>query len=109
MNERNIIFIIISQNIWRYISIIIDKLISFTSDYSLCLEWNAIGLIESAFSTFCEGLAGNSSLQTLDLRSNQISHNGAEALASALKRNATLRCLGERKRYFCQQFLKKVG
>ena len=44
---------------------------------------------------FCEGLGGNSSLTSLDLRSNQISHVGAAELASALKRNATLRCLGK--------------
>lgn len=61
---------------------------------SLCLEWNAVGLIESAFSVFCEGLSGNSSLQVLDLRNNQISHQGAGELANALKRNSTLKCLG---------------
>lgn len=59
----------------------------------LCLEWNSVGLMESVFSVFCEGLSGNLTLQVLDLRSNQISHQGATELASALKRNSTLKCL----------------
>ena len=54
-----------------------------------------MGLVESAFSVFCEGLGGNSVLHTLDLRSNQISHRGADDLAKALKHNSSLRCLGE--------------
>ena len=61
---------------------------------SLTLEWNDLGLIENAFSVFCDGVGGNSSLSTLDLRSNQISHVGATELANALKRNSTLQALG---------------
>jgi len=62
--------------------------------YSLTLEWNDLGLIENAFSVFCDGLGGNSVLASLDLRSNQISHVGASELANALKRNSTLQALG---------------
>jgi len=58
------------------------------------LEWNDLGLIENAFSVFCDGVGANSTLLTLDLRSNQISHVGAGELANALKRNSTLQTLG---------------
>ena len=61
---------------------------------SLCMEWNDLGLIENAFSVFCDGVAGNSTLSILDLRSNQISHVGACELANAVKRNLTLQTLG---------------
>ncbi|XP_006145675.1 leucine-rich repeat-containing protein 45 isoform X1 [Tupaia chinensis] len=60
---------------------------------SLTLEWNSLGTWEEAFATFCGGLAANSTLQQLDLRNNQISHKGAEALALALKGNAALQQL----------------
>ncbi len=53
-----------------------------------------MGMLETAFSVFCEGLANNSRLQTLDLRNNQISHDGATHLAFALRVNTTLRSLG---------------
>ncbi|XP_060795422.1 leucine-rich repeat-containing protein 45 isoform X2 [Neoarius graeffei] len=46
---------------------------------------------EEAFSVFCEGLASNSSLIQLDLRNNQINHQGAAEIALALKRNSVLR------------------
>ena len=62
---------------------------------SLCLEWNAMGMLETAFSVFCEGLSNNVRLQVLDLRNNQISHDGATHIASALKVNCTLRSLGK--------------
>lgn len=62
--------------------------------YSLTLEWNDVGLIENAFSVFCDGVGGNGALSILDLRSNQISHVGAAELANALKRNSTLLTLG---------------
>ncbi|XP_039331694.1 leucine-rich repeat-containing protein 45 isoform X1 [Saimiri boliviensis] len=61
---------------------------------SLTLEWNSLGTWDEAFATFCGGLAVNGTLQRLDLRSNQISHKGAEELALALKGNATLQQLG---------------
>ncbi|KAI5617649.1 leucine-rich repeat-containing protein 45 [Silurus asotus] len=57
----------------------------------LVLEWNAIGMWEEGFSVFCEGLASNSSLTQLDLRNNQINHQGAAEIALALKRNSILR------------------
>lgn len=61
---------------------------------SLCLEWNALGLIDSSFAVFCDGIAANSTLQNLDLRNNQVNHEGATELASCLKRNTALRALG---------------
>ncbi|XP_013399235.1 leucine-rich repeat-containing protein 45 isoform X1 [Lingula anatina] len=60
---------------------------------SLCLEWNAMGMIDNSFGTFCEALAVNTTLKELDLRNNQISHDGAQELASALKRNTTLQAI----------------
>ncbi|KAG9350314.1 hypothetical protein JZ751_026668 [Albula glossodonta] len=56
----------------------------------LILEWNALGMWDEAFSIFCEGLGSNSSLTQLDLRNNQINHQGAAELSLALKRNNTL-------------------
>ena len=64
---------------------------------SLRLEWNQIGAANApAFSIFCDALADNKALIELDLRNNEITHVGASELASALKRNTTLRALGER-------------
>ena len=62
---------------------------------SICLEWNALGMIDSAFGAFCEGLSSNTKLQVLDLRNNQISHDGASDLAAALRRNTSLRVVGK--------------
>ncbi|KAI7796621.1 leucine-rich repeat-containing protein 45 isoform X1 [Triplophysa rosa] len=56
----------------------------------LVLEWNALGMWEEGFAIFCEGLASNTSLTQLDLRNNQINHQGAAELCIALKRNTTL-------------------
>ncbi|XP_072522832.1 leucine-rich repeat-containing protein 45 [Salminus brasiliensis] len=56
----------------------------------LVLEWNALGMWEEGFSIFCEGLASNGCLGQLDLRNNQINHQGAAELALALKRNSVL-------------------
>jgi hypothetical protein len=47
-----------------------------------------------AFSVFCDALADNKTLIELDLRNNDINHVGGSELASALKRNTTLRALG---------------
>jgi hypothetical protein len=47
-----------------------------------------------AFSVFCDALADNKALIELDLRNNDINHVGGSELASALKRNTTLRALG---------------
>lgn len=60
---------------------------------SLTLEWNSLGAWEDAFAAFCGGLAANEALLQLDLRNNQVSHQGAEQLALALKGNATLQQL----------------
>lgn len=49
---------------------------------------------EEGFSVFCEGLASNNSLIQLDLRNNQVNHQGAAEIALALKRNSVLRELG---------------
>ncbi|KAM6245133.1 leucine-rich repeat-containing protein 45 isoform 1-T1 [Porphyrio hochstetteri] len=57
---------------------------------SLILEWNSLGVWEEGFSCFCHGLGTNKSLQRLDLRNNQINHQGAGELALALKQNASL-------------------
>uniref|UniRef100_UPI0037E7B4B7 leucine-rich repeat-containing protein 45 n=1 Tax=Semicossyphus pulcher TaxID=241346 RepID=UPI0037E7B4B7 len=59
----------------------------------LVLEWNALGVWDEAFSLFCDGLASNSVLTQLDLRNNQINHQGASELALALKRNNTVEVL----------------
>ena len=56
----------------------------------LSLEWNNVGTYEEGFRELCEGLALNSSLQYLDLRSNNIDHNGAVQLASAFVSNNSL-------------------
>lgn len=63
--------------------------------HSLTLEWNNLGAWEDAFTTVCRALAGNVTLRQLDLRNNQISHQGAEELALALKSNTGLQQLGE--------------
>ncbi|NXV45739.1 LRC45 protein, partial [Uria aalge] len=57
---------------------------------SLILEWNNLGVWEEGFSFFCQGLGANKVLQRLDLRNNQINHQGAGELAMALKQNASL-------------------
>ncbi|XP_052762875.1 leucine-rich repeat-containing protein 45-like [Mya arenaria] len=60
---------------------------------SLCLEWNALGMLDNAFTIFCEGVGANSKLQALDLRNNQISHDSAAELCRALKQNSSIRAL----------------
>ncbi|XP_030061041.1 leucine-rich repeat-containing protein 45 isoform X2 [Microcaecilia unicolor] len=57
----------------------------------LILEWNNLGMWEDSFSIFCDGLGSNHFLQHLDLRNNQINHQGAGELAMSLKHNASLR------------------
>ncbi|XP_062976258.1 leucine-rich repeat-containing protein 45 [Elgaria multicarinata webbii] len=57
---------------------------------SLTLEWNNLGIWEESFALFCEGLSANCHLQCLDLRNNQINHQGAGELALALKGNSSL-------------------
>ncbi|KAM6111009.1 leucine-rich repeat-containing protein 45 [Pterocles gutturalis] len=57
---------------------------------SLILEWNNLGMWEEGFFFFCQGLGANNFLQRLDLRNNQINHQGAGELAVALKQNTSL-------------------
>ncbi|XP_019412057.1 PREDICTED: leucine-rich repeat-containing protein 45 isoform X3 [Crocodylus porosus] len=57
---------------------------------NLVLEWNSLGVWEEGFLLFCQGLSTNRSLQRLDLRNNQINHEGAGELAAALKGNSSL-------------------
>ena len=54
-----------------------------------------MGMWDEAFSVFCEGLGSNNTLTHLDLRNNQISHQGASELALALKKNSTVEDLGK--------------
>ena len=67
----------------------------FVSFPSVCLEWNAMGMLDNSFSIFCDGVASNTSLRALDLRNNQISHDSVSELAISLKRNTILRALGK--------------
>lgn len=60
---------------------------------SLLVEWNSLGLWDNGMRAFCEGLALNQVLLFLDLRNNQITHEGASQIAIALKRNQCLRGL----------------
>lgn len=62
---------------------------------SLTLEWNSLGMWEEGFSFFCQGLRANNFLQRLDLRNNQINHQGAAELAMALAQNTSLQELGK--------------
>lgn len=50
---------------------------------------------EEGFSFFCQGLRANNVLQHLDLRNNQINHQGAGELATALTHNTSLQELGK--------------
>ncbi|CAF3000135.1 unnamed protein product [Rotaria sp. Silwood2] len=61
---------------------------------NLRLEWNQIGAMDSpAFSSFCDAFSVNKSLIGLNLRNNDTNHVGGSELATALKRNVTLRVL----------------
>ena len=53
-----------------------------------------MGMLDSSFSLFCDGVGSNASLRALDLRNNQISHDSVTELAASLKRNTSLRALG---------------
>lgn len=78
----------------HFVFIFLNCNIIFFYPFSICLEWNAMGMLENSFAAFCDGLAANSTLRALDLRNNNINHEEAEELASALKRNTSLRALG---------------
>ncbi|CAF4515397.1 unnamed protein product [Rotaria sp. Silwood2] len=63
---------------------------------NLRLEWNQIGAMDSpAFSSFCDAFSVNKSLIGLNLRNNDTNHVGGSELATALKRNVTLRVLAK--------------
>ena len=64
-----------------------------TSVRCLRLDWNSLGLWGTGVGALAEGLATNQTVVLLDLRNNQISHDGATELASCLKRNSTLKVL----------------
>ncbi|XP_035694895.1 leucine-rich repeat-containing protein 45-like [Branchiostoma floridae] len=72
----------------------IGKLLKFNKSLrSVCLEWNSLGMFASSFTILCEGLGANHTLQVLDLRNNQITHDEAAEIAAALRKNQTLRTL----------------
>lgn len=60
---------------------------------SICLEWNGMGMLDTSFAVFCDGVGSNTSLRALDLRNNQISHDSVIELSAALKRNVHLKAL----------------
>ncbi|XP_071797513.1 leucine-rich repeat-containing protein 45-like [Asterias amurensis] len=65
----------------------------FRQNHSLrrvCLEWNSLGLDSDRFTLLAEGISANNSLERLDLRNNQISHDGASELMKSLQRNCAL-------------------
>ena len=59
----------------------------------LNLEWNGIGLWNTAMSSLADGLQFNQTLRYLDLRNNQITHEGGTGIANALKVNHVLKVL----------------
>uniref|UniRef100_H2Y929 Leucine-rich repeat-containing protein 45 n=1 Tax=Ciona savignyi TaxID=51511 RepID=H2Y929_CIOSA len=60
---------------------------------ALFLEWNSLGIWESAFLAFCEGLASNHSLQHLDIRNNKIDPTGGKELGLMLRNNSSIHTL----------------
>eukprot|EP00106_Octopus_bimaculoides_P001820 XP_014769262.1 PREDICTED: leucine-rich repeat-containing protein 45-like isoform X3 [Octopus bimaculoides] len=60
---------------------------------SLCLEWNDLGILETPFIVFCDGLQANCNLKRLDIRNNQVTHHGTKQLAEALSTNKTLQVI----------------
>ncbi|CAI9715333.1 leucine-rich repeat-containing protein 45 isoform X2 [Octopus vulgaris] len=60
---------------------------------SICLEWNDLGILETPFIVFCDGLQANCNLRRLDIRNNQVTHHGAKQLAEALSSNKTLQVI----------------
>lgn len=64
-----------------------------TSVRYLRLDWNSLGLWGTGMRALADGLAINQTVVMLDLRNNQISHEGASELANCMKRNKTLKAL----------------
>ncbi|KAK7065443.1 Leucine-rich repeat-containing protein 45 [Halocaridina rubra] len=62
----------------------------------LSLEWNSLGVCSESFAAFCEALGSNSTLQYLDIRSNQLGADAAVKLGQALMRNTCLLVLDVR-------------
>lgn len=61
---------------------------------SLGLEWNNLGLCSEGMTQFCNALANNHGLEALDLRNNQLDEECAVLLTGALRKNTSLRALG---------------
>ncbi|XP_075259333.1 leucine-rich repeat-containing protein 45-like [Convolutriloba macropyga] len=59
----------------------------------LVLEWNGVGMWDASFGVMAQGLAANRCLKHLDLRSNQVSHEGASELSAVIKQNHCLESL----------------
>ncbi|GMH82027.1 hypothetical protein TrVE_jg194 [Triparma verrucosa] len=59
----------------------------------LSLEWNSLGSFENGLTEIATALALNSSLQSLDLRNNNIGPNGGSMLARGLRDNRCLQSL----------------
>ena len=73
---------------------LIGRILKVTTKLThLNLEWNGIGLWESAVIAIAEGIQMNQTLRYLDLRNNQISHEGGTCIANALKANHILKVL----------------
>lgn len=73
---------------------IVGRILKVTSTLThLNLEWNGIGLWDTAVSSVAEGLQANQTLRYLDLRNNQITHEGGTCIADALKVNHVLKVL----------------
>ena len=66
-----------------------------TYNFRVCLEWNSLGLDSDRFTLLAEGISANNSLERLDLRNNQISHDGASELMKSLQRNCALQSVGK--------------
>jgi len=73
---------------------IMGRILKLTTTLThLNLEWNGIGLWDTAMSSLADGLQANQTLRFLDLRNNQITHEGGTHIANALKINRVLKVL----------------
>ncbi|XP_054278847.1 leucine-rich repeat-containing protein 45-like [Macrosteles quadrilineatus] len=75
----------------------LSKMLSRSANIkNLGLEWNSLGLCSEALTQFCSAVATNHSIETLDLRNNQLDEGCAAQLANMLRKNITLRVLDVR-------------
>ncbi|ESO04684.1 hypothetical protein HELRODRAFT_78955 [Helobdella robusta] len=96
MLQLNVIFVFILQNnSMRGISVsyIAELLRANTFIYSLHLDSNNIGLLESNFNDLCQSLKVNRSLQILGLSNNQLNSNCSKYLSDVFKYNNALQSL----------------